>query len=236
MEIKLFHGSYMAVDHPAIVNQDKVLDFNKGFYTTDHYKCAYDRAMQSWKRYGVYREPACFVSEYTLDDSALIAKVFQKPDEEWMDFILDARGSGFSTDYDIIVGPIADDRVKRILVDFLKFKEKYLFNGGSVYDARFRTEKMEVLQQIRPRKGMDFTQVTIVSDSAFAHLRYDGCRAFSREGRLLKEYSAEEEPSRNELLRILEGGVPGREMEAVRETVMKELSKPVNKNERWYGR
>lgn len=47
----------------------------------------------------------------------LNVKIFEKPDKEWALFVMANRkqsGEDFSHDYDIVIGPVADDRMARL--------------------------------------------------------------------------------------------------------------------------
>ena len=50
--------------------------------------------------------------EQLLSDKSLRVRIFDKPTEAWAKFILNNRQmSDFSHDYDVVIGPIADDGV-----------------------------------------------------------------------------------------------------------------------------
>ena len=56
--------------------------------------------------------------EAYLTDSSLNVLIFEKPDKEWAEFIYKNRTRStpaFSHDYDIVIGPIADDGVAYLL-------------------------------------------------------------------------------------------------------------------------
>lgn len=190
--LKLYHGSNSIVRRPILKEPEKFLDFGRGFYTTDSPKCAYDRAMQSWSPGRHYDGVLCFVSDYELDENAVTIKRFEGPTEEWLDTLVDSRSSGFSTDYDVLVGPIADAYVGTILSDFCLFKEEFLLHGGSVEDLRFKTEKYKTLRAVAPKKEYAFEQYVMVSQWALKNIEYKGCHVFSKSGILLKDIAPSE--------------------------------------------
>ena len=55
--------------------------------------------------------------ESLLEDSILNVKVFASPNEEWAEFIHNNRNNanGHHHDYDVVIGPIADDGVAFLL-------------------------------------------------------------------------------------------------------------------------
>lgn len=50
-------------------------------------------------------------NEDLLVDKSLNVKIFDKPSKEWALFILENRYNGIKHDFDIVIGPIADDGV-----------------------------------------------------------------------------------------------------------------------------
>ena len=43
---------------------------------------------------------------------------FETADEKWLDFICDNRSGKSTGAYDIVIGPVADDRVYRVVVEY----------------------------------------------------------------------------------------------------------------------
>lgn len=87
-------------------------DFGLGFYLTPDRQVAQRQAERKFEQYGVGEAR---VYEYTIDDNALQAlKVLQFDSYtlEWARFVLMNRKNRTRTqvhDYDIVIGPIADD-------------------------------------------------------------------------------------------------------------------------------
>lgn len=105
----LYHGSWLEVAKPDLKHSRPNVDFGFGFYTTPLYEQAV-KWCGKFKRRG----KDGIVSRYTLDDHALEAlKVlqFDSYSEEWLDFILTCRSGKDETDYDIVLGGVANDRV-----------------------------------------------------------------------------------------------------------------------------
>ncbi len=114
--ITLYHGSNVAIDKIDLSMSSPDKDFGRGFYLTDIEEQAVQMAKRRTRITG-NGEPT--VSAYSFDerlllDSELKVKVFDKPCEEWALFILanrEASITGYRHDYDIVIGPIADDGV-----------------------------------------------------------------------------------------------------------------------------
>ena len=62
------------------------------------------------------------VNKYDFDAEGakkhLTVRVFDKADEEWLEFISANRQEKFTEEYDIIIGSVADDKVYRVVVEY----------------------------------------------------------------------------------------------------------------------
>lgn len=110
--MKVYHGSLETVRHPEMRKPNRTLDYGSGFYTTTSLQQAEDWVRRKMKE----DEADCgFVNVYELDEqeiSTMKALTFQQPTEEWVDFVmLNRRQRGFTHDYDVVYGPVANDRV-----------------------------------------------------------------------------------------------------------------------------
>ncbi len=110
--MKLYHGSLEIVNHPEIRKSNRTLDYGQGFYATTSQQQAEDwvrrRIKEAYKASG-------YVNVYDFDIQALNplkCLMFDTPSDEWVDFVMCNRTiRGFSHDYDIVYGPVANDRV-----------------------------------------------------------------------------------------------------------------------------
>lgn len=105
----LYHGSYTKIARPDLLHSRSNVDFGCGFYTTPILEQAVNWCMKfkRQKKDGV-------LSKYIFDESALDdVKVlkFDSYSEEWLDFILNCRSGNDLTDYDIVIGGVANDKV-----------------------------------------------------------------------------------------------------------------------------
>ena len=110
--MKVYHGSLECVETPEIREPNRTLDYGSGFYTTTSYEQAEEWVRRKMKG---NREAKGFVNEYELDIDKLQSVkclLFESPTDEWIDFVMNNRlNKDFVHDYDIVYGPVANDRV-----------------------------------------------------------------------------------------------------------------------------
>ena len=155
----LFHGSIVAVEKPEQIPNARRSDFGKGFYTTTNNEQAVN-----WARIKCDRKKSDvgYVSSYQISDDFLAdshfsRKIFDGPSREWLEFIISNRlNTDFSHSYDIVKGPVANDRVYACLNAFENRFMKYeqvieeLKTYVLVDQVSFHTEKsLELLHFIK---------------------------------------------------------------------------------------
>ena len=125
MSITLYHGSDSIIESPEIRSPNRTLDFGKGFYLTSSEKQATD-----WVRRKInvesYSKGYVNLYKFLREDAqkALLVKHFVRPSEEWLDFVMsNRRKADFEHNYDIVIGPVANDRV------YTAFS---LYEGGTI--------------------------------------------------------------------------------------------------------
>lgn len=109
--MKLYHGSIDIVESPEIRVPNRTLDYGGGFYLTSS-----RRQAENWVRRKFRNGITCGwlnIYEYNADlEAELSILYFNKPDERWLDFVMANRmDKDFSHSYDIVRGPVANDRV-----------------------------------------------------------------------------------------------------------------------------
>ena len=105
----LYHGSYLAIPSPYLLHSRQTVDFGRGFYTTPLYEQA-SKWAEKFKR----RSKAGVISIYDFDEAAfqkLNTLRFDSYSEEWLDFILTCRAGKDASNYDVVVGGVANDKV-----------------------------------------------------------------------------------------------------------------------------
>ena len=115
--MKLYHGSNMSIEEIDLKRGRKGKDFGQGFYLSADRSQALMMAERT-----VDREESgeATLTTYLFDESILFeptdlrVKVFENYSKEWAEFIIKNRRNKSlqpTHDYDIVYGPIADDKV-----------------------------------------------------------------------------------------------------------------------------
>lgn len=142
--MKLYHGSNVAIDVIDLSKSRPGKDFGKGFYLSADKQQAIEMAESKVAFLG--GEP--IVTEFEFDDSVLTSgqlkfKKFESYSEEWAKFVYNNRENFSDTpihDFDIIYGPIANDKVGAQIRNFK--------NGSIDLD--------ELMRRIKYLKGITF--------------------------------------------------------------------------------
>lgn len=119
--MELFHGSLVVVQQPRLLRATHTSDFGPGFYTTS--------SREQARRFAVTRmrnstQSRGYVSAYNLDERALDALSvlrFQEAGHDWLMFVVNNRLSLTAAhDYDVVVGPVADDNVYGSIMQYMQ--------------------------------------------------------------------------------------------------------------------
>lgn len=151
----LYHGSNIVIGQIDLTKSKPNKDFGQGFYLSDNEKQAQE--MAEFKAMQLGGDP--IVSRFEFDntimsDSSLNVLRFEDYSEEWADFVLKNRDGVTTEKYDIIYGPIANDKIG---LQIRKFKD------GSI-------DKKEFLNRLKYMKGITF-QYFFGSERAINHLK-----------------------------------------------------------------
>ena len=139
--MKIYHGSIEKVEKPEIrISKHRTLDYGYGFYTTTSYNQAKDWVR---RRMDNTNAPKGFVNIYNFDEKALKnlkCLIFDSPTEKWVDFVMSNRTQkGFEHEYDIVYGPVANDRV---------YASFALYEGGLI-------DKQTLISELKTYKLID---------------------------------------------------------------------------------
>lgn len=152
---ELYHGGTEIIAKPEIRKPNRTLDFGSGFYLTSSEKQAEDwvrRRLESAEDVG-YVNVYHFSGEEA--ESSLNVKTFDSASEEWLDFVMSNRKiQGFVHNYDIVIGPVANDRV------YTAFS---LYEGGVI-------DKETLIHELKTYRLVD--QYLFHTDAALQHLHF----------------------------------------------------------------
>ena len=145
----LYHGSYLEIAEPDLTHSRPNVDFGRGFYVTPMYAQAL-KWCGKFKRRG--RDG--IISRYVFDEgreAELKTLKFDSYSEDWLDFILNCRRGKDTTDYDLVAGGVANDKV---------FNTVELFFDGLIDKKeaieRLRYEKPNLQICFRTEKALEF--------------------------------------------------------------------------------
>lgn len=156
--MKLYHGSNVEIMRIDLSKSRPFKDFGKAFYLSADEQQAWERAYAAITMWG--GEPC--VTSFEFDDnlmksSELKVLQFDAYTEEWADFIFanrTRRKPAFQHQYDIVYGPIANDKVG---------EQVALFKGGYITKERF-------LRKLKLMRGITF-QYAFCTELAISKLK-----------------------------------------------------------------
>lgn len=151
----LYHASDREIVKPDTLHSRKRVDFGAGFYTTPLQEQAvswcrkfYDRRGQGVLSIYRFQEEAC---------SGFRVMRFEQYSDAWLDFVLNCRRGSDDSDYDIVAGGVANDKV---------FNTVELFFDGLI-------DRREAIKRLRYEKPN--LQVCFRSQAAIDRcLRFEG--------------------------------------------------------------
>ena len=148
----LYHGSNVEIRHIDLSKSARGKDFGKGFYLSEDEKQAEDMAV--FKSLQTNSTPIVNSFEFdecAMSDHSLRVKIFKEYSLEWAEFVFKNRSNRSDTpvhEYDIVYGPIADDKVGVQIRNFMEgnisidvFLERLKFIKGITFQYFFGTEK-----------------------------------------------------------------------------------------------
>ena len=145
----LYHGSNMDIDKIDLEMSKPNKDFAKGIYLSEREEQAME--MANFKSVLLGGEPIVTKFEFDVEmmkNSELSVKVFEEYSEEWADFVFANREGREVEQYDIVYGPIANDKVglqirklKDGSIDKAEFLNRLKYMKGITFQYYFGTEK-----------------------------------------------------------------------------------------------
>ena len=157
--MKLYHRTNIDFDHIDINKAKPNKDFGRGFYLSADYEQAKNMADIKVEQ---METGMPLVQEYSINEiemKSLKCMTFDDYTEEWAKFILLNRNNPSAVpahDYDIVIGPIADDRVgvqlwkyESQLIDLPTLIKRLKYMKGITFQYFFGTERaIKLLKRI----------------------------------------------------------------------------------------
>ena len=150
----LYHGSFLEIKKPDLVHSRSNVDFGRGFYVTPLREQA-EKWCGKYKRRGKQGIISRYEYDENLENELKILK-FDSYSEEWLDFILNCRNGNDSTNYDLVIGGVANDKV---------FNTVELFFDGLI-------DKMEAINRLKYEKPN--LQICFRTEKALSLLHFEG--------------------------------------------------------------
>ncbi len=151
--MNLYHGSNIIIELIDLKKSNVAKDFGSGFYLSDNYEQAFHMGCFAVER---ENEGNVEVTTFEFDESSLNSSnlkilKFDGYTEEWANFIFLNRKNRSQInlhDYDIVIGPIADDKVgfqiRQFLYGYINIKQlvdALKYRKGITFQYFFATEK-----------------------------------------------------------------------------------------------
>lgn len=108
----LYHASNQRIENPDIHHSRDYLDFGKGFYLTTIHAQAVSYAERFRRR---QQEAWVNTYEFTFEPEYWKIRTFEAYDREWLEFVSICRAGKDLSDYDLVIGGIANDKVIQTL-------------------------------------------------------------------------------------------------------------------------
>ena len=145
----LYHGSNMIVDKIDLEKSKPNKDFGKGVYLSEEEIQAMEMANFKSSLLGGEATITKFEFDITvMQNTDLRIKIFKEYSTEWADFVFANREGSECEHYDIVYGPIANDKVglqirklKDGSIDKAEFLNRLKYMKGITYQYYFGTKK-----------------------------------------------------------------------------------------------
>ena len=143
-ELKLFHGSNVPIEIIDLSKSKKGKDFGRGFYLNPNELQA--KEMAEAKADFLGGSPVITVFELIQDSElwdSLKIKKFDDYSEEWAEFVAMNRKNKSDVqvhDFDIVIGPIADDKVG---LQIRRFVNGYISPAQLIRELRFKEKSTQ---------------------------------------------------------------------------------------------
>ncbi|MDR2491039.1 MAG: DUF3990 domain-containing protein [Spirochaetaceae bacterium] len=152
----VFHGSNSDFDTVSLDFAKDRRDFGRGFYTTTIKEQAESWAESICKR---YTTNTAYLYEFEFSFTGLTVKTFDEISKEWLEFIIANRIKGGTRhDYDVVMGPVANDRTINTLN--LYFDGEYTLEEAMKRLSYMQANNQIVIHTEKALDNLTFTRRT----------------------------------------------------------------------------
>ena len=135
----LYHGTNTDFQEIKLLKSQRQKDFGQGFYLSDKKEQALEMAKHRVKQFG----GTPYVQEYSFDEDAFVSPYirilqFEGYTKDWVNFIIANRENDSAEpvhDYDIVIGPIANDTVG---VQLFQYRKHYINIDMLIENLKYR--------------------------------------------------------------------------------------------------
>jgi len=156
--MNLYHGSNQTIKNPDLSKGRKFLDFGCGFYLSVGRKQAENRA-KSARLFFECGVPTLNIFDFNDSSSSLKKLQFKTADIAWLDFVLANRKGEQTEQYDIVIGPTANDQTILTIDQYMQGMFDHLENPKETVIRLFQPEKLD-------------TQYLFATENALKHLTF----------------------------------------------------------------
>lgn len=171
--MRLFHGSYLAISKPRVDMNTRGLDFGDGFYLSTSFDQGKSFALRFTDQKRIERlglsEALPTVSIYEFDLDAVMVNCtvrrFDCPSDVWFSYVVGNRNQTLrADDSDVVIGPIADDQV---LTTIRLFENRIINQQEAI--GRFMSSKLDDQVTIKTAKALvylHFVEALVVGEES----------------------------------------------------------------------
>jgi len=171
--LKLFHATLDYFTVPDLSKSRDATDFGRGFYTTMNI----DQAIDWGRKRGHGKENFTVNAYHYFPSPELRIKSFSEPDEEWLETVYKCRSLKEKLDFDVVIGPVADDAVLPALREYFMPRETAK-NPKQVEHLRLKAiEKLKI--------SNSFDQFAFITETGLSHLKFYNHWRFSPDGKTI---------------------------------------------------
>jgi hypothetical protein len=155
--MRLYHGSNQIIRQPNLSKGRKFLDFGSGFYLSDEKSQAENRAKSAVL---FFEDGLPTVNVFEWNDEIVVdlnVLHFPTVNIEWLDFVLANRqGDVSANQYDIVIGPTANDKTILVIDQFMAGMFNNLENPKEFVIQLFQPEKLAIQYLFATEKSVKY--------------------------------------------------------------------------------